>query len=207
VYRCDEHETRKKPLINVVVFLQKEALPLHFFLGKMELFKLEPTPPDKLVSYYKDRFKTFEPFTEEALLEIAYCSRGIFRRFKQYVSACIEEEVKGYGAALFPLSIEKQITLEDVKKTITVEKISQDMELELSEIYPRSAENRVFSVKVIRFLRENGLTSQKVLTKELFNNDKLICSRILNALCMHEKIEFHDDGREKIWKIRETRSH
>jgi len=198
IHRCNEHKRNKTPLVNIVIFLQKEALPLHFFLGKMELFELEPVEPRYLVSHFKELFKTLEPFTEDALTEIAYCSQGNFRNFKKYIATCIE--------LLFDYGREnKTITIEDVKKTITAEKLSKDMELQLSEIYPRSLENRVSSVKVIRFLRENGATKQKILTKQFFNDNKLVCSRLLNTLQTHGYLSFEDDGKERIWKVAEVK--
>lgn len=186
-YRC-----REKSLLNIVVFLQKEALPLHFFLGKMEYFEIKPWKPTELADCYQHIFNSYDPFTKEALTEIAYLSRGIFRKFKKYIADCL--------MVLFAkkLSI---ITIENVRNIITNEKLVQDMELQLSELFPHSKKNREYAVTVLRFLREHGETQQTVLTKQFFA-DKMSCSRLLNALALHGYVEFIEEGRERIWKVK-----
>ena len=193
IHRVSENKRNKTPLVNIVIFLQKEALPLHFFLGKMELFEIKPIPPLNLVAYYENLFHTLKPFTEESLTEIAYYSNGIFRKFKQYISLCIEEIL---------LTPEKTLTLEDVKQIITPEKIVFDMELQLSKIWQRNTENRILSVKVLRFLREHGETKQHTIEEEFFYNNKMACSRLLNALKLHNFVEFKVDGKERLWNIK-----
>lgn len=191
-HRCDEHKRYGTPLLNIVVFLQKEALPLHFFLGKMEYFEIKPWKPNELAECYQRIFTSYDPFTKEALTEIAYLSRGIFRNFKRYISNCLSE--------LFnkQLSI---ITKENVKTIITTQRIVQDMELQLSELFPHSKKNREYAVTLLRFLREHGETQQTVLTKQFFT-DKMSCSRLLNALALHGYVEFIEEGRERIWKVK-----
>jgi len=39
-----------------------------------------------MVEAYRKRFKTIEPFAEDALLTLARVSRGIFRRFLRYIT-------------------------------------------------------------------------------------------------------------------------
>ena len=185
-YSCNQ-----KSLINIVVFLQKEALPLHFFLGKMEYFEVKPWKPKGLVECYKSIFGSYDPFTEEVLTEIAYLSRGIFRNFKRYISYCLD--------FLFEKNL-KGITQQDLRNVITTEKIVQDMELQLSELFPRSKKNRVLSVKVLRFLREHGQTQQKILEEQFFN-DKMSCSRILNTLTLYGYLKFTVQGRTRLWEI------
>lgn len=193
-YRCGEHKRtpHRTSLVNIVVFLQKEALPLHFFLGKMEYFEIKPWKPTELVDCYQHIFNSCDPFTKDALTEIAYLSRGIFRNFKRYISHCL--------GVLFNKQLSR-ITKENVKTIITTQRIVEDMELQLSELFPHSKKNREYAVTVLRFLREHGQTQQKVLTKQFFEN-KMSCSRVLNALALYGYLEFTDEGRERTWKVK-----
>ncbi len=195
LHRCERFEDDNVPLPNIVVFLQKESLPLHFFLGKMQFFELPPWNPKILASYPESAFGSSEPFTKEALLEIARVSRGIFRKFKEYISVCLNDYFMNKDSG--------KITIADVKRVITSEKIVRDMELALSEIFPRSKENRVTSIHILAFLREQGPTEQKVLNDKFFLGNPMGCSRILKKLEMFGYVEHEQKGRERRWKILE----
>jgi len=195
LHRCKKQKKEGAPIPNFVVFLQKEALPLHFFLGKFEYFELKPWKPEDLVKYYINTFGDSFPFQEEALSEVAFLSRGIFRKFKQYIVACLDWALEHGPAGL------KEIKVENVHTLITVEKLTQDMELQLCELWPRSRENRVFAVKVLRYLREHGPTSQKKLASEIFADNLMACSRLLNKLEQFEFVKSEKKGVERIWSI------
>ena len=201
-YRCnlrkDKLNRREKivPVVpNIVIFLQKEALPLHFFLGKMTFFELKPWKPEDLVKYYKEAFKGTFPFTEEALREVAALSRGIFRKFKEYIAACLDEFLSE------GINYNRQITAEDVRRIITTEKLVQDMELQLCELWPRSRENRVLAVKVLRYLREKGPTLQKEIAEKFFAGNLMACSRLLRKLAHFGYIKSKKEGVERRWEI------
>jgi len=196
--QCREHnlksEDAPKFVPNIVLFLQKEALPLHFFLGKFSLRYLKPYKPEELAKYLEFAFGSSEPFTEEALYELAVLSQGVFRRFKEYIGVCIEPFLDDLDKTL--------ITLEDVKKIVTVEKLMEDRELELSEIFPRSKTNREYSVKVLRFLRERGPVFQETIEQTFFPDNPMGCSRLLNTLELHDYIKHSKDGRKRRWRIK-----
>jgi hypothetical protein len=63
------------------VAIQKEMFCDHFFFDKMEKIELEPMQPKDMVEAYQKRFKTYEPFTEDALLTLSRMGRGTFHRF------------------------------------------------------------------------------------------------------------------------------
>lgn len=213
IYRCNLHNeyrlterghltTQKTglgckeiPLPNIVVFLQKEALPLHFFLGKMQLFELKPYAPKTLSGYFEHTFNSSKPFTKEALLEIARLSGGVFRKFKEYIATCMDPY---FTSGSFE---EMEIAFEDVKRFITSEKIAGDMELTLSELYPRSKKLRILSVKVLRFLREKGPVFQEVINEKFFPNDLMGCSRLLNTLETFGHVVSLKEGRKRRWSI------
>jgi len=190
---------------NIVVMLQKEALPLHFFLGKMTFFELKPWKPEELVAAYegfaqrftKNKDEATFPFTRDALMEVAFLSRGIFRKFKEYVAACLDTLLTDDAG----FDINKTIALDDVKSIITTDKLVQDMELTLCELWPRNKENRVFAVKVLRLLREHGPTAQKTIAAEIFDNNLMLCSRILNKLGDYGFLKVEKKGAEKIWSV------
>lgn len=194
-----------KEVPNIIVFLQKEALPLHFFLGKMTFFELKPWSPEALIGCYrnfirksakrKDFPETF-PFTEDALNEIVFLSRGIFRKFKEYVAACLDTLITEAG-----FNINRTISLDDVKSIITTDKLFQDMELTLCELWPRNKDNRVFAVKVLRYLREHGASPQKTIATEIFDGNLMLCSRILNKLGEYNFLKMEKKGPEKVWII------
>jgi len=202
VQRVGSGSFKDKGVPNIVVMLQKEALPLHFFLGKMVPFELKPWKPEELVAAYEGYLQRFRwkglgtyPFNREALTEIAFLSRGIFRKFKEYVAACFDVVLltdEGFN-------VDRIITLDDVRSIITTDKLVQDMELTLCELWPRNKDNRVYAVKVLRFLRENGPTPQKVLANEIFDGNLMLCSRILNKLGDYAFLKMEKKGAEKIW--------
>jgi len=163
-HRYVEYSRYKKCLPNIVIFLQKESLPLHFFLGKMEYFELKPWRAEQLAEYYHFAFETYEPFTKEALVEIGVLSQGVFRKFKEYISACMNEWFVSSGKDFKTMSI----NIQDVRRIITADKIVRDMDLQLSEIWQRSKEKRYTSVKVLGFLREHGKTTQQNIEEIFF---------------------------------------
>jgi len=121
-------DRKRKP--NIVVAIQKEMFRDHFFFDKMEKVELEPLKPEQMVEAYRKRFKTIEPFTEDALITLARMSRGIFRRFLRYITLTLQySESRG----------KKIIDAETVKEAVTVERLAEDMELELVS----SSRNRV----------------------------------------------------------------
>jgi len=185
----------ENPIPNFVVFLQKEALPLHFFLGKFETFELKPWRPEALVEYYIKIWGGPFPFTREALYEVAFLSRGIFRKYKEYIATCLDWALEQGPACV------KEIKVGDVHTLITVEKLTQDLELQLCELWPRSRENRVLAVKVLRYLREYGPTLQKKLASEIFADNLMACSRLLNKLEQFEFLKSEKKGVEREWNI------
>jgi len=70
---------------NFIIAIQKEMFRDHYFFDKMEKIELQPLEPKQLLDAYILAFGRAEPFTSEALLELATMSRGIFRRFLRYI--------------------------------------------------------------------------------------------------------------------------
>jgi len=172
IYRCNLFRRRGIPIPNIVILLQKECLPLHFFLGKAELFQLKPHQPEQLVNYYRNLFGSTKPFSEEALLEIAQFSKGNFRQFKRFIAeVIIEEDFQG------------NISLDAVRHILSSEKFLADLELGLSELFPKSKARRLQAIEVLKFLREHkGEATQKEITERIFSHNKMAASRLLSTM-------------------------
>ncbi|MCJ7456703.1 hypothetical protein MUP07_08180, partial [Candidatus Bathyarchaeota archaeon] len=122
--------TDATPGPNLVIAIQKEMFGGHFFFDKMSRIELKPLQPSEMVEAYVKQFKTTEPFSEDALLTVARMSRGIFRRFLRYISLTLDLWSTGSQP---PRSIDTAT----VKKAVTAERLAEDMELELVELFPK----------------------------------------------------------------------
>lgn len=157
----------------LVVFIQKELFHSDFFFGKMDVIELKPLKPNELVYIYKEKFGSTFPFVEEALKEVAVLSRGVFRRFQKYIQICLD--------VLFERKLE-EITVEDVKKTISLDLVAKDLELELLQVFPRNPEKHLQAANVLTYLTKNGPVCQKELVKKIFDGKDYEASRILDRL-------------------------
>lgn len=165
---------------NIVLFFQKELFKGHFLLGKMDTFEIKPLQPTQFLEIMSVQIGTIDPFTKKALLYLGSLSRGIFRRFKKYVRICLEQSIQ-HGC--------NSITVANTKQWISFEQLEKDMELELMTIFPKQKESRKASVKVLQLLREKGAILQADITKTVFENQKMKCSRILDKLEAWDYIE------------------
>ena len=185
------------PAPNIVITIQKEMFKgQHFFFGKMKKIELQPLTPKQMLQAYHRRFNTTHPFTEDALLTLARMSRGIFRRYLQYISLTLQQ----WQAKPAP---HNPITPETVKTTITTERLAEDMELELSELFPKQSELRLKAVQLLLHLQESGPKKQTQLTKDL-NLEPYKLSRILEKLELHKYVKRKRDGIDKIVSLTET---
>lgn len=161
-----------------VVAAQKELLKGHYMIGKTSTIELPPLKPHQLIEAYKIRFESTKPFTEETLLLIARLSRGVFRRFLKYIQLCIEEK---------QLTGTPNIDTNLVKKTITIEQLTKDMDLELSAIL-KNQEKKILAVKILNLLREEGEMNQKTIAKKLDISQSTL-GRQLKTLETHNYIK------------------
>jgi len=182
---------------NIVLAIQKEMFRGHFFFDKMRTIELRPLRPGQMIESYLRRFKSAEPFTEEALSAVARMSRGIFRRFLRYVLLVIESwEMRPKPGGPIDLQI--------VRKAVTVERLAEDMELELMEIFPKQSQLRFQAVRLLLLLEESGPRRQKELAEEL-GVEEYALSRILGKLESHRYIVRRREGKDKVVSLREER--
>jgi len=158
---------------NIVISFQKELSRGHFFLGKMNRIDLKPFKPEALLEFYEKRFHGIEPFTQEALLMIAKMSCGIFRRFLRYITLTLDHQER----AATPLPI----TLDQVREAIPAQLLAQDMDQQLTEIFPKQPDMRIQAIKLLLHLEEHGPTGQTEIA-HLLNLQEYAVTRLLNKL-------------------------
>ncbi len=129
-----------------------------------------------MTEIFQRKFSKY-PFTDEALFHLASLSRGIFRRFQNYIAICVDYWLDKNGKTGEKI----QITLDHVKEWVPTKQIITDMDLELSRIFNKEA-NRATAVSILKYLQEHGETGQSVLVEQFFDGNKMHCSRILKAL-------------------------
>lgn len=184
---------------NVVIFFQKELFSGHFLFGKFDTFELKPMDSLLLMQIMKRNCGGIEPFTVEALEYLAGLSRGIIRRFKKYVKICLEKSFQHGYCSISP---------DLAKQWIGIEQLEKDMELELMDIFPRQKELRRLSIIILQLLNERKAIPQNDLAEEVFDGNKVRCSRLLDKLeawgYISRKWESTKEARRKIVKLREV---
>lgn len=181
---------------NLVVTVQKEMMGGHFFLNKMHAVEIEPLTTDQVVQLYLKTFRKADPYTSEALNALAVMSRGIFRNFLRYISMTLDSweslpEPKGL------------IDLALVQRTITVDELAEDMEIELGRVFPRGSDLRIQAVRVRMLLEGSGPRKQMELVEEL-GMERYAMSRLLEKLELHRYIVRRRDGTDKVVSLLKT---
>ena len=181
---------------NIVIAVQKEMFGDHYFFDKMTKIELEPLKPEQMVEAYMKRFKKPDPFTEDALLTLARMSRGIFRRYLRYIMSTLDQweySPKPHGP----------INVEIVNKAVTPDRLAQDMEYELQELFPRQSDLRLQAVRLLMHLSESGSKKQIELAEEL-NMQPYAVSRLLEKLELHRYVTRKRVATDKVVSIHET---
>ena len=181
---------------NLVVAIQKEMFRGHFFFDKMQKIELAALRPEQMLEAYLKRFKTPEPFTEDAILLLAQMSRGIFRRFLRYVTATLDfaEATRREGAG--------PIDSDAVREAITTERLAEDMELELSELFPKHGDHRLQAVRLLMRLNESGPVKQTELAEQL-GLEPYALTRLLARLELHRYVRRERSGVDKVVMLTE----
>jgi hypothetical protein len=172
-----------------ILGIQKETFGGHFFYGKMHIVELEPMKKQEMVEAYKHKWKTTEPFTEEALGLIAELSRGIFRRFLKYIAMSVET---AGSKKEFP------ITSDTVNASITLQTLNEDMSQEMAKIFKNNEEQKMLVVKLLTLLRETPGLNQKDIAEALDISED-VAGVILKKLHLYRFIK-REHGERKEWK-------
>lgn len=176
----------------IVVAIQKEMFHDHFFLDKMRKFELRPLPAERMVESYQLKFGTTHPFTEEALLNLARLSRGVYRRFLRYILLTLDFYSKSE-----PTTQPQPIDTETVRKAVPLERLAEDMELEFVALFPKHSDLRTLAVRVIMCLQEKGSRKQSQLAQEL-EVQPFAMSRLLAKLEASKHITRTREGVDKV---------
>lgn len=168
--------------VNTLVCLQQELVlrQPHLIMGKMDKIILKTLTVEQLLEAYKQFFGTYEPFTEDALKQICKLSRGVFRRFKNYVRLCLEV------ASMEGVS-EELITVDLVKRAITQDQLKMDMDLELSDFF-KNSERKLQAFSILDFVRDNPDVSQKAISDTLGLHPNAI-GDVVRQLCLHNYLK------------------
>jgi hypothetical protein len=180
---------------NIVLAIQKEMFHDHFFFDKMQKIELRPLQPEEIVEAYKKRFKTTDPFTNDALLTLARMSRGIFRRFLRYITLALDFWQLEHGAR------GDRIDIETVKRAVTTERLAEDMELELSDLFPKHSDLRFQAVQLLAHLEEQGSQKQSELANSL-GMEAYSLSRLLTKLEHSRYVTRTREATDKIVSLR-----
>jgi len=176
---------------NIVVAIQKEMSRGHFFFDKMHKIELEPLEPRQMVEAFMKRFRGAGPFTDDALLTLARVSRGVFRRFLRYITLTLNT----YDAQQTHDS--PTIGSEIVRKAVTNERLAEDMDLELAELFPKHSDMRLIAVQLLMRLEESGPANQTDLADQL-GLAQYALSRLLAKLELHRYVTRERSGTDKI---------
>jgi hypothetical protein len=173
---------KKSSRVNILVCLQQELVMKqpHLILGKMDKIILKTLTVEQLLEAYKLFFESYTPFTEEALKLIAKLSRGVFRRFKNYVRLSLELSLME-GDAANPLSIDL------VKRAISKDQLIMDMDLELSEFF-KNSEKKLQAFNILDFIRDSPDLSQKVISEALGLHPNAV-GDVVRQLCLHNYLQ------------------
>jgi hypothetical protein len=181
---------------SIVVAIQKEMFHDHFFLDKMHRFDLKPLPPERMVESYRLKFGSTYPFSEEALLTVARLSRGIFRRFLRYILMTLD---------LWSKRQERPHIINEgtVREAVPLERLAEDMELELLGLFPKHSELRILAVRLLMILQERGPQKQSQLANEL-DIEPFAISRLLGKLESAKHVTRSRDGTDKVVSLGAT---
>jgi DNA-binding MarR family transcriptional regulator len=122
-------------------------------------------------------------------------SRGIFRRFLRYITLTLQ-----YSES----RSKKIIDTQTVKEAVTVERLAEDMEVELAELFPKQSDLRLQAVRLLMRLEESGPNKQTELAEEL-GMEGYAMSRLLAKLELHRYIARRREGTDKIVSLRNER--
>ena len=109
------------------------------------------------------------------MLTLARMSRGIFRHFLRHITLTLQHWEPDKKAP---------IDAGAVKEAVTVERLAEDMELELAELFPKQSDLRQQAVRLLMHLEESGPKKQTVLAEEL-GIEACTMSRLLTKLELH----------------------
>lgn len=177
----------------IVVTVQKELFGGHYLFGKGEVFELRPLTTDELVFFYRKKFGSTYPFSEESLRLVARLSRGVFRRFLRYVKLCVEDMLRRGASG---------IDVGEVGGIVGPAVVGRDMALELSG-FLRGYEREQAVAAMTTLMRRGGM-NQKELAADLGSTPSSL-GRLLQKLELRGYVvRVRGERKEMIVKVVES---
>jgi len=177
----------------IVVTVQKELFGGHYLFGKGEVFELRPLTTNELVFFYRKKFRSIYPFSEESLRLVARLSRGVFRRFLRYVKLCVEDMLRRGASG---------IGVGEVGRVVSPAVVGRDMALELSG-FLREYEREQAVAAMTTLLRRGGM-NQKELAADLGSTPSSL-GRLLQKLELRGYVmRVRGERKEMIVKVVES---
>ena len=173
---------------SIIIAIQKEMIHGHSFFGKMEKIEIRPLTAEEMLQSYTYTFKCTYPFDEAALLELARLSRGIYRRFKRYITLTIDA---------WHLVRKELITSDLVREVVTAERLAEDLDFELEELFPKNIDARRDAARIIHHLRSAGPLDQTSLGEAL-EMPAYTLSRLLSKMESHFVTRKNDGSRKTV---------
>ncbi len=153
--------------LNLVAFIQREMFDtrFHFLYGKGTVVELIPLSEQQLIDNYVARFSLTWPFTDDAIRMLARLARGNVRRFKRYISLCIEKWLAEHPEN----SSKNQISMDTgfVARSVTADDLLRDMQKEIEHIFPQSHDAKKCAMDLILLLSEKGELNEIQITENL----------------------------------------
>jgi len=126
---------------------------------------------------------------KQVIQQLETISPGILRRHPQYITQTLQH----WQAKPEP---QNPTNLETVKTAIVTERFAEDMELELSELFPKQSDLRFKSVQLLLHLQESGPKRQTQLTQDLGLEPYDLSRR--KKLELHHNVTRRSEGADKI---------
>ena len=180
-----------------VIAVQKEMFRGHYFFDKMIKIELQPLSPELMLEAYLKSLKKIYPFSKESILTLAQMSRGVFRRFLKYITITLDFWTNSKNQKI-------PINPDLVKQAITQDRLAEDMELELLELFPKHSDLRLYAVHLLLHLSESGPQSQSQLS-EILDLEPYKLSRLLSKLELYKYINRKRKGIDKIVTLRDIK--
>lgn len=176
---------------SIIIAIQKEIFMKrpHFFFGKFSVIEINLLTQQQLIDAYRLKWKTTDPFDLDALFLIASLSRGVFRRFLKYINLTLETMLMNNQE--FP------VNMTHVENAITFDTISNDMELELADIFTQHT-HKLQATKILHLLRGKSLT-QKQIAEQLILSESTL-SNIVGKLEVYGYVN-RKRGAGKSWYV------
>ena len=172
----------------LIVTAQKELIDSnpHFFWGKFMRETLKPLTPDELIQVYSLNCGNDGLFDEAALRLLGELSRGVLRRFKNYVRMTIEQNINV-----------KPLRADHVTKAITQDRIFEDMQQELSNVFG-SEEAQRQALTVLDYLRGKNDANIKTISEAIGIGEQ-VAQKIILKLALYRYVNTkRGEGNEKL---------